>query len=898
MNFIKFSVGATNIFPAANTVKGGQLLTEFNLRSRESVDTPSQIKYMVGHSYVHSEDDFMVTNQTDGSGVAINSTAIEISPGRGVINGHYVESLVPIVIDIAEANAEAVANSRPALKGRLCVGLRVMYSTEATMAGAILTEDDDDYYEGIQVVILPKDGELGERFTLPVDSPDDKNKVNAHIKLAEFNYINGTISNISNSTDKIRSISADRLGNVTSLLSDVYVKKTGLNPKRLYTFSGKGTDPSTGLDTWCDSTDSLIVWDENPNLVTGEMPASYPEVAQFVYDPITGRTQLILPHKQVDGMESTDGTPQYFEAAYTSLPLANYSSGTGGTVDSNFIASIKEIDNKIRMFYNLPAGRFRALLDYYDGTTELPGDIVFWNTGDYIIVSSDQTQASSGDARPPVTMYVVLPGLVTGVSYVDPNSSGPIIDFKSEGVCLNTVVVTSAQQADEQALHDPEVAWEYLSSYSRDNNYTQLSRGEIGRDYYEIRYVKLDDQGGIEYISYLYYLVSSVVDGITRQYSNALWLTEQIPLASETAIGGFYNVPNTALGSGYVYLNSEGFLQLLDYDLLVTGVLAYQLGEDFTTPSGISAEEAQADLDEYVNERVAFPNAAQILAKKETGENPNVINITVQLSSEDEEQVINLYNIDSRFNTCVYLHVTGASSNTVINISDCQKIRIDNTIDPSATINLYRSNLYYDSYVLNRLNTIQGLGLWYEKFDEDDPDLIVDGMTVELVGRPQAVSNEEFWTADEPNDNHYSYALRSLTFGSDGSVIRCSLLVTDDMSANVETGSYISVFQFSLPQSIGLPYPASRLIKQLKVTGEFVTAYPVQDPEGYLVKDTSFTALTQAYSQANTNNYISGTISFLTTASLVTTVAGITIGTAIDGWESGKFHVFYGGTAE
>ena len=44
MNFKRFSVGTTNIFPIANSTAGGQLLTEYNLRSRESVNTNQSVK--------------------------------------------------------------------------------------------------------------------------------------------------------------------------------------------------------------------------------------------------------------------------------------------------------------------------------------------------------------------------------------------------------------------------------------------------------------------------------------------------------------------------------------------------------------------------------------------------------------------------------------------------------------------------------------------------------------------------------------------------------------------------------------------------------------------------------------------------------------------------------------
>lgn len=201
MNFVKFPVNATNIFPIANTKKGGQLVTEFNLRTIDSVSTDESIQYMTGPSYVHSASDFEVKSQDSSDAffadqdISGSSSVLTIMPGRGVINGHYVELLSPIEIDMTEAYALAT-KAGESLEGALAIGLRAMYSSETTMAGALLpesvaeidVENPEDsissLYEGIQIVILPV-----EEFILPIDSPTDASLVTAHIKLAQFTYI-------------------------------------------------------------------------------------------------------------------------------------------------------------------------------------------------------------------------------------------------------------------------------------------------------------------------------------------------------------------------------------------------------------------------------------------------------------------------------------------------------------------------------------------------------------------------------------------------------------------------------------------------------------------------------------------------------------------------------------
>ena len=60
MHFITFPVASTNIFPLSNSKQGGQLVTEFNLKSRDMVATNPDIKYAVGPSFIHSLDDFKI----------------------------------------------------------------------------------------------------------------------------------------------------------------------------------------------------------------------------------------------------------------------------------------------------------------------------------------------------------------------------------------------------------------------------------------------------------------------------------------------------------------------------------------------------------------------------------------------------------------------------------------------------------------------------------------------------------------------------------------------------------------------------------------------------------------------------------------------------------------------
>lgn len=869
MNFRTFAVGTTNVFPASNTTEGGQYLSEWNLRSRESVGTDPNVHYMIGPSYTHGPSDFSISKQTDGAGVVISNTAIEISEGSCLLNGHFVQTLAPMVIDLLDANETLKKNSMSPLKGKLVIGFRAMYSTEATMAGSLIPEGSTNYYEGLQVVILPPD-----QFKLPSDVPTEPDKVTAHLKLAEFNYINGNISSIvQNIPGKYQMIPAMRISNVDQLISKGYVGKNGLNPKKLYVFAGKGTDPKTGKDTWCDATDSMMVWDKTPQLTLDKPIADH---AQFVITA-SGVVQLLVPHKQVDGMTNGSGAPQYYAPVAHSLPVANYSRGTSGTVDSAYTNHIKEIGEKIDNFYQMVKGKQVGYLEVLDEVVNLPKLNPAWSVGDYILVNEDNTQEISGDGvRAPSTMYVVIPGIVSTVKYVTKTTDTEKVPTSIKGICIATEYVDDVPDtADSETMCElfgiPNVSY----------------RGIANTDYFVAMHT--NDDGKLDRY---YYQVATTQD---KEYSNAVHVTGQIPLAQEAVIGGFLNVPDTTLDGGYIFRDENGHLRLLDYQLLRSGTLAYQLAEDFTVPAGLTADEVQNNLDEYVNHRVAFRNESEIV---NTDIDPYVIHVYVNLSEETEGEhpVITIRGLDSRFNTSVNLHIKGkATSNTTINILDCEKLRIDSNIEGEPVINIYRCNLYYDASVLDYLNHIEDLSLWYERYSLSDPNLIVDNMTVIETDAPIISDDIDIWSHDVPNDNHYTYALKSITFDKSGTIIGCQLYVRNDTTANIEENKYIIVAEFNLPSGSGLVYPASRLTKQLKVTGSFVTTYPTSEPSGYKLVTTQFSALTQEVDEYTLQPKLKGSISLFTDVMFIDRIEGVEPGTPIDGWESNSFHIFSGG---
>ena len=380
-----------------------------------------------------------------------------------------------------------------------------------------------------------------------------------------------------------------------------------------------------------------------------------------------------------------------------------------------------------------------------------------------------------------------------------------------------------------------------------------------------------------------------------------------MPFATETAVGGFLNVPDTALDAGYVYLDGTGHLRLLDYDLLRTGTLAYQLGSDVKL-TGLTMDALQAELDDRVNERVVFPTAEQIESRVTYGLNPNVVELTVELVDDPNVPVVYIRGLDSRFGAAVYLHITGTATNaTQLVISNSEKIRIDNNILGSPSILINNCGLYYDPMILDTLTSITGLTLWYEAMDSDRvPYLSVDGLTVSTLS-PQVIPEEiDFWSVDDPNDNHFEYALRSITFNTYGDIVEASIMIRNNSTYNVDPGQTIYVSDFRLPQGTTLTYPRSRLTKQLRITGNFVSAYYSTSDSAYIVTDNAFTAVSQTYEVTSSDNVMSyeehlGTLSLYANTVVTSMVSGsindvpFVPGSAIDGWDPSSFHVFNGG---
>lgn len=932
-----FPISVTNVFPMVNSVNGGQLATEFNLRSRESVSTDSAITYMVGPTYVHSASDFSVSIKPGTSNVLL------IGPGRALINGHFVQTLADVEIDLPAA----VAASGTRLSGNLAIGIRMMYadtllSGSATplsaYAGSLEPEDNTtQMYKGIQVVILPQD-----QFKLPTDSPTDESQVTAHLKLATFRYTNGVIrGNIAQTpfSENGTVLSAERIKDIDDLLEGQFITHQGLAPNKIYTYAGKpiiqtvDNDPQTVVSrdsTWCDSTDSIMVWDRNPQSgLSSDVDASqygYVAEAQFLWNANDNQLKLVVPHKQIDGgmIEDPEAASQRYKFYPRAIPLPTASltdSGSYGIVDSNYTNAILNRFNEMDSHYLFAGhGTQFAYVPQLNTISELPAlpSVATVSTAfehqpfDYVLVGQDFTQVAQSDSsRSPATVYQVLQYCDTFSDTVyDPDSGEDPPHDISHPVATISQDFPDVESADRFIVVGGirTLAIEAVQYYNHavSNDAVKVSISVSGVEYV-VRYL------------FVFY--------VRQQYSEPIWITGTVNLATENTVGGFRNVAESEIGQGYVYLDTNGHLRVLDYTLLASGALAYQLGHDISL-TNLTFDALQTQLNEYVNERVAFPDQTQVVSTAQaimagSDVDASVINVTIELPDDSslgdsETQILNIYDIDSRFGASIYLHITGNATNkTILNILNCQKLRIDNNISGSPVLMLSNCELYYDAVILDYATSevvggaspvirsnITGLSLWYKSdASQTDPQLVVDGMTVYQKNVALSGADIDAFGSDYTNDVHFTVGLDSITLDTFGDVVGCGIAIQNGSTANNQEGESALAVTLDFPQGSPLVYPIKHMVKPISINGSFSVCYnATTETDTHVLQNTNLTLITSPY-DAGTMQYASNvpcTI-FLNTNVVPITPVIYRYGTSvdpeiavIDGVKSDDIHIFSG----
>ena len=397
-------------------------------------------------------------------------------------------------------------------------------------------------------------------------------------------------------------------------------------------------------------------------------------------------------------------------------------------------------------------------------------------------------------------------------------------------------------------------------------------------DYMTLTYtLQSNNTEAIKYMTQVFTIPYSGGISGTAGYSSPIVLTGDVFLATPDAIGGFYNIDATNSAytdSGYVYVDAEGHLRLLDYELLRSAELAYILSSDKAFGEGLTYEEIQYQLDEEVNNRVAFP----MQYTENTELNQFVINIVLTLPASEGAQTITINNIDQRYGTAVILTIKGeADDNTTINIVNCNKIKINPNISGTPIINVINSGICYDATVFNSVTGFQNISLWYERYSESDPNLVVNGMTVTdldvasfVLGQDTNITaylnQENLETVQYEltfGDYNFSYGLRSITIASDGSVAGVGIYVKNQSSTqstiSIDSSSTdtsrLYLAKFRLPQSINLQYPISRIGANIRIDGSFISGYQTTDNNKYILATSTFSAMVNQFDITDTTSY-------------------------------------------
>ena len=1010
-----FSANSTNIFPIANSTTGGQLLTEYNLKSRESVGTNSAITYPCGLSYAHGESDFALA-AVDG-----NSSQIKVNAGRAVVDGHFIESLAPVYVDIAALNSNAAEQDMDTtLTGKFYVGLRIIYSTDTTMWGAILPEHQldgsvtvwtsdgttvaSDYFAGVQLVI-------GHNLITPVDSPTDRNNVNCHLILGWFNYKSGKVIQVTQNPNKLSMYDSSRIYDLRNALNNegVLIKPT-VDPNMLYVYSPKTENGD--VPGWCKAASALMIWDKEDNLETNKVPiADYTPIGtagEAEFKQFTNGVGLVVPHKPVDG------TCTWKDKVYA-LPNANYATGAAGVVTKAYTDKIKAIGKDISYIKQSGVinGKFRMLYDTMNWSTtnssqrdNLPAVIpTGWQIGDYVLVRNDYTVADSSGVA---TMYVIEGGLVTELkdgSATKPTTStttyhgnlsttGPYTMSGNVTIPAHDVTVSSDSQAVSFSPFNTSISSGTLSlresgsstsgtTYDIGSSATSALYGEAtatlqntqvhignqtnnslsgnitlndtvvslkvptvepaelmtlnialsvidpyptpaevltkaneeassplaGRlgDYVKVVITWTDD----ETTETRYYEVKTIG---TITWSAPIQLSAPLQIATESLIGGFYNIDPSSvdsLGQGYVYADDDGHLRIADFDILAGRTLAYALNYDWRSSSGLDRETLQQELDDYINNRVAFPINATDPGLYSLSSS-YVINIVINLSLADDtgDTPLYIHNIDSRFNTAIHITFTGTvGENTKICILDCPRVIIDSESTPDeilSKIYVKRCGLYYDANLLDQIsigspfeidNTGANIQLWTL-----DPNLSIADNVVTYLGSPTAYSieSEVIGTDAIATDVHINYYVQGIAFDTSCNIIGMTMAIADNINVgNMNSGTsdvtYLFGTAFTLPQTPAFNIPETKFIRSIRIDGTYMSMYNIQGTTDYVVKTNNICIYTGSYDALN-SVVANGQLVFKSDVSRLPMSGDLAGSSPIDATDNGAWHIICGGT--
>jgi len=778
----------TNMFPVANDTNGGQLVTEWNIKQLESVMGDTQIRWAHYPSYTATEQDFVISavGATEPYSLFIGKTG-GLS-NRAIIDGHFLEVLGRIRINLLSSSGVGVTADTPLASGQYEIGLVAVYSGDSTLTsqppgrdsqlvgaidGTTKLFGQSGIFGGVAVVIGSVSGE--NRLLTPSDCPltTQRDLVNCHLKLGRFTWqseimggsaggrvVLGSVRNYL--TEKLRFLDPERLivrdsGNTTSPLVG---GKQGLNPDKLYAYATRDVPGQEyNDDAWTDITFDLL-----------DLPRMRVE-----YDQTSDRVMLVAPYKRAMHQEGLFPEPNFKFVLPNANPAFANNAGMLGKYYKSKIDELSKLNDALQRGTHASGTLKRVIpelttyeLDYNWNVAEsaqLPNPRNF-NAGDYVYILMDYLANDRWEGnRPktqkieatdvtsvPSTMRVVTltPTAETNIVF-DPTftpNPPPITDalfIADFTIYVETMSDASGQTVQETSkifsMPENMFVWgknegEEIIFVAGLTDIDDTSSEETGWGIIRNRLFTAHALDGLPAsLTQATAIVKIVINnnlpgtqqGVITQYrgvratevvkdwSNALWLTPTLPIATYQTRGAVFSVDleNTDFqGKGYCYVDEFGYIRMVDFDYLESGGAWRFLQNDYETTAGQDIDGLRAELEVYVNRRASIGDFVVVVYLPDR-QNPG--------SAASASEVLHL-TIGSVYRGSTTLIFKGSADAIPVQLTNCDRIRVIDQTSGDIELALLNCELYYDAAIIQKCLTVGGragifgMTLWYKEF--------------------------------------------------------------------------------------------------------------------------------------------------------------------------------------
>jgi hypothetical protein len=795
-------------------------------------------------------------------------------------------------------------------------------------------------FGGVAIVI----DRIGELKT-PADCPrtTDRDMVNCHLKLGSFMWqreiFNGVVgggivdgSVINYTTTKLQFLGAERILERQDGSSHTpLVSKNEIDPSKLYVYSTRPPednedDGEYNHDMWTDVTFDTL------NLLQ----------ARIEYDENADRVVFTAPYKRNPYQQ--DNHPIDREFRFT-FPNANPAFKNNAGMMGRYYKS--KVDELIRLNDVLGLGthahgRLKRVMDSLISYNSLPTLSNEFNSSDIVYILQDFLANDRTQGRPatpieatsiesvPSTMRVVTT-TPTEVGDISLRSVGDTFAAHNPMIADFTIYVDSMpsttntegfleQERENQSrftFRPDRFTWNVWSGTTGQPESTDYPTGLNTAGWNAIRQRLFDGRAldGVAASSiqnaptgYVRITIShpnipnnpptisnpirilqgTTVLNTTKSWSNAIWLTPALPLATESMRGAVYSIPlegdNAAnfRDKGYCYVDEFGYIRLMDYEDLWAGGAWKFLQSDYETMAGQDLNSLRTELEFKVNKRASI---GDYVVKIHLPDRDNSV------ARIDEVVDIIMGSVYQGSTTFIF---EGSTQAIPVQFSNCDRIRIVDNTEGELEVTLRNTELWYDASIIQKALTVGtrsgifGIRFWYKEFfansarvreypevfrqEERDPTgrLIVNGSefttsdatTIHFHGNSNWFSLATF----SPGEAGVSIQARicDVQFSPSGIITAIGLQMrnaTTQFNRNVLEPTEGMTFMLPMAVSAGSigQIPEASLKDSLHLQGRITTMYE-QGSNGWLYMDIDVNIATESQTQDNDIGVRGGTV--------------------------------------